>query len=104
MIDLSRGRDYYDLPVRPVKFPLGLMLMTPGASDKIPRSKMAQVLRGHVNGDWGDLEDGIRQANDRAIKEVGRLPSAYHTKSEVTFWIITTADRKITSVLLSKKY
>lgn len=104
MIDLPRGRDYYDLPVRPIKFPMGLMIMTPGARDSVPPSEMAQALRRHANGDWGDLDDDARQANDRALKDGGRLLSAYHTKSGVTFWIITNADRKITSVLLPEEY
>jgi hypothetical protein len=32
----------------------------------------------HLMGDWGDLDAENRAANDRAVKEGGRILSCYH--------------------------
>ena len=65
---------------------------------------MMQALRRHARGDWGDLDDEDRKANDRALQEGSRLFSAYKTKAGVKFWIITEADRSATTVLLPDEY
>lgn len=102
---VSRGGDRERDPlVRPVKFPLGRQLMTPGARDGIPPSEMMQALRRHARGDWGDLDEEDRRSNDLALKNGARLVSAYHTKSGTKFWIITEWDRSATTVLLPDEY
>ena len=90
--------------VRPVDFPLGRMLMTPGAQAQVPSSELVRALRRHARGDWGELDHEDREANDRALKEGTRLLSAYHTDAGVKFWIITEADRSATTVLLPEEY
>lgn len=103
MIWRSDGRDKDPL-VRAEKFPLGQLLMTPGVRDSIPPSEMMQALRRHARGDWGDLDDEDRQANERALKDGTRLLSAYHSSTGVKFWIITEWDRSATTVLLPEEY
>jgi hypothetical protein len=90
--------------VRPVSFPLGQLLMTPGVQEKIPPSEMLQALRRHAHGDWGDLDDEDRRSNDLSVRDGSRLLSAYHSKEGVKFWIITEADRSATTVLLPDEY
>lgn len=90
--------------VRAEKFPLGRLLMTPGAQDSVPPSEMMQALRRHARADWGELDEEDRRANDRALLDASRLLSAYKTETGVTFWIITEADRSATTVLLPKEY
>lgn len=51
-------------------------------------------------GDWGNLCEEDRLANERALREGERLLSAYETAGGVTFWIITERDRSATTVLL----
>jgi hypothetical protein len=87
-----------------VSFALGQLLMTPGVEEKIPPSELLQALRRHARGDWGDLDDEDRQANDLSLKDGSRLLSAYHTKEGVKFWIITEADRSATTALLPEEY
>ncbi len=103
---ISRGGDgrERDPLVRAVLFPLGQTLTTPGALDAVPPSEMLQALRRHARGDWGDLCDEDRQANDLALKNGARLLSAYRTKSGTKFWIITEWDRSATTVLLPEEY
>lgn len=103
MIFRDDGRNRDPL-VRPVKFPLGQLLMTPGIRDQVAAGELARALRRHANGDWGDLCDEDRQANDRALLEGSRLLSAYLTTSGVKFWIITEADRSATTALLPSEY
>ena len=103
MISRDDGRER-DNPVREVKFPLGLTVMTPGARDSIPPSEMLQALRRHARGDWGEVCAEDQRANDRAVQDGSRLLSAYRTKTGVKFWIITEADRSATIVLLPEEY
>jgi hypothetical protein len=46
------------------------------------------------------LEDDDRVANDRAVVNGARIPSAYRDCYGPKLWIITEADRSSTSVLL----
>jgi hypothetical protein len=57
---------------------------------------------GH-SGDWGDLCAEDRKANDRDLREGGRLFSAYDTPAG-RLWIVTEADRSSTCILLPYEY
>ena len=68
----------YEQQRRPL-FPLGQVLITPGALDMLEALKLAPlpfVLR-HVAGDWGDLCDEDKQANAAALTYGSRVLSAY---------------------------
>lgn len=78
--------------------------MTLGVQETIPPFEIIRAIRRHAHGDWGDLDDEDRTANDRALKEGTRLFSSYHTTEGVRFWIITEADRAVTTVLLPDEY
>ncbi|MEQ1735843.1 MAG: hypothetical protein ABL886_05525 [Rhodoglobus sp.] len=84
--------------------PLGLLLTTPGAQAAVPPAEAMQALRRHATGDWGELDAHDRDANDRALTEGSRLLSSYRTIDGTTFWIITEADRSVTTVLLPGEY
>jgi len=86
------------------KFPLGRIVATPNALNQIPNDEILRAVSRHVQGDWGtlDAEDWI--ANERALKEGGRLFSQYHSIQNIKFWIITEADRSVTTVLLPEDY
>jgi len=97
-------RDLLRAIVRP-RFQLGKVVATPGALDAIPSEELRHALGRHWSGDWGDLEQEDREANDLALEEGSRLFSAYKTRAqETTFWIITEADRSVTTVLLPDEY
>jgi hypothetical protein len=83
---------------------LGELLLSPGVEAAISPSEIAQALRQHARGDWGDLDDEDRRANDQSLGNGTRLLSAYRSKAGVKFWIITEADRSATTVLLPDEY
>lgn len=85
------------------KFWLGQFYMTPEAM-KLDLEDVTIALRRHHNGDWGDVcaEDG--EANENALRFGGRLFSVYHDRKGVKFWIITEADRNMTTALLPSDY
>ncbi len=88
---------------RPVRFPLGPVAVTANASLRLSTEEVLTALRRHASGDWGDLcpEDAL--ANDAALRQCDRLFSAYG-QGAVRFWIITEADRSVTTVLLPEDY
>ena len=93
-----------------MKFEPGRFLATPAVLKAVPRGMIFAAIDRHLNGDWGDVCDSDKRANDRALKDGSRLLSAYHTpalgdkKRETKFWIITEADRSATTVLLPEDY
>lgn len=85
-------------------FPLGQLVSTPGALAKVHPEDFANCLQRHCRCDWGDLCQEDRAENDRALREGGRLFSAYVGRDGVRFWIITECDRSATTVLLPEEY
>ncbi len=90
--------------VKPL-FALGQTVATPGALDALQNLGVPPValLCRHQRGDWGDLNAEDRQSNDDALKTGGRIFSAYQFVA-VRFWVITEADRSVTTILLPEEY
>lgn len=85
-------------------FPLGHIFSTPGVIQSIPNQEIVDALMRHASGDWGDLDPEDKQANDDAILHGGRILSAYTSSDGIRFWIITEADRSMTTILLPEEY
>lgn len=85
-------------------FPLGHLVATPNALAHLSHSDIWRSLRRHVTGDWGDVCDEDRTANNNALRSGARLFSVYHGENRTKFWIITEADRSATTVLLPEDY
>ncbi len=88
----------------PVKVCLGRVLATPSALAQLVQTDIDTALARHCKGDWGDVPPDDRRANDQALIHEARLFSAYQAASGTKFWIITEADRSITTVLLPEDY
>lgn len=86
------------------RFPLGNTVITPGALEALSMTAVLAALARHENGDWGEVCDEDRKANDRALIEGSRLLSVYRNGHGLKFWIITEADRSATTVLLPDEY
>ena len=86
------------------KFRLGRLVATPAALRKIPREDIQATLSRHLRGDWGELEPEDREVNEEALLHQGRLLSVYHDDAGTKFYIITEADRSVTTVLLPEDY
>lgn len=92
-------------PITPgaAKFLLGQLVVTDNAQANISRSNVTEALRRHASGDWGEICREDAGSNDQALRHGGRLMSAY-TREKIRFWVITEADRRITTVLLPQDY
>ena len=86
------------------RFPLGSVVITTGASSRLPRVQVLAALMRHASGDWGDLNEDDWEANNDALEDGDRLRSAYSTQDGTRFWIITEHDRSVTTVLLPDDY
>ncbi len=91
-----------DVPER--CFPLGQILITPGALKALGGADIARAIARHALTDWGDLVEEDEAANEQALQTGGRLFSSYRSADEVIFWVITEADRTVTTILLPLEY
>jgi hypothetical protein len=84
---------------------LGRVVATPGALKLL--SEMGEdpfgYIARHAAGDWGELCDFDRRQNEIALREGYRVLSSYPVGRECV-WIITEADRSITTILLPEEY
>jgi hypothetical protein len=87
-------------------FAPGRLVATPGALAALEENGQGctEYLERHVRGDWGDLCDEDKQANEEALEQGLRILSSYRLSSGVKIWIITECDRSATTVLLPEEY
>lgn len=85
------------------RFPLGNLAITPNAHERLPMDDVLRCLCRHAVGDWGDVCAEDQAANELALRDGSRLLSAFRSGDE-KFWIITEADRSVTTVLLPEDY
>ena len=85
------------------KFFPGWLAITANAQNTLTESSVTEALRRHTSGDWGELCREDASSNARALRYGGRLMSVY-SQGEIRFWVITEADRSVTTVLLPLDY
>jgi hypothetical protein len=85
------------------RFPLGQVAITANASLRLSTEAVFTALSRHAAGDWGDMCPEDTLANDIALDHGGRLFSAYGQGAD-RLWVITEADRSVTTVLLPEDY
>ncbi len=78
-----------------VATPAAIMAIGPAIDDSINR---------HQSGDWGEAGYVDCYANNQSLITGGRIHSVYMDSAGITFWIITEADRSLTTVLLPEDY
>jgi hypothetical protein len=88
------------------KFSLGQLVTTPGALEAMEESGQTPdfFLHRHVTADWGVVNREDWRLNDEALKDGSRLLSAYRTLKGTKIWVITEADRSVTTILLPDEY
>lgn len=86
------------------KFRLGHIVSTPNALARLSDEDILTGIQRHQAGDWGDMDDHDRLANERALAEGTRLLSVYHAANGTKFWLITEHHRRTTTVLLPEDY
>lgn len=85
-------------------FDVGILAITPRASQQIQEDDLFDCFVRHMAGDWGEVDDEDRRANDEALETGRRVLSAYTDRYGSGFWIITEADRSTTTILLPEDY
>ena len=87
-------------------FSSGRIVATPGALVLLEEAKKSpsEFLSRHLRGDWGDLCQEDRAENELGLKHDFRLLSSYPVTETDTLWIITEADRSVTTLLLPSEY
>jgi hypothetical protein len=88
-----------------VPLPLGKLVATPGALKLLMEAKAHpfDLLARHAKGDWGELCAFDRRQNEIALREGLRVLSSYDVPAG-RVWIITEADRSVTTILLPEEY
>jgi hypothetical protein len=85
--------------------PLGRVVATPGALKLL--SEMGEdpfgYIARHATGDWGDLCAFDHRQNEIALRDGYRVFSSYDAPAG-RVWVITEADRSVTTILLPEEY
>jgi hypothetical protein len=87
-----------------IMFRLGRIGITAHALSCLAQEDITAAIGRHMAADWGDVPEEDRKENELSLKEGLRLFSVYHSANGVKFWIITEADRSITTVLMPEDY
>ena len=87
-----------------IRFPLGQIVITQGALAALTTQDVVTAIQRHSSCDWGDVCPEDRAANDAALKDGTRLFSVYKSSDGIRFWVITEADRSVTTFLLPEEY
>jgi hypothetical protein len=85
--------------------PLGKVVATPGALkllSEMGKDPFGYIAR-HAAGDWGELCAFDRRQNEIALRDGYRVLSSYDVLAG-RVWIITEADRSVTTILLPEEY
>jgi hypothetical protein len=87
------------------QLPLGRVVATPGALKLLTEAggHPFDYLTRHATGDWGDLCAFDRRQNEITLRDGLRVFSSYDV-STGRLWIITEADRSVTTILLPEEY
>lgn len=93
------------LPTIPL-FPAGRLVATPSALALLEQMNQSplQFLSRHLRGDWGELGQEDKAENELSLKYGFRLLSSYQVTDTEKIWIITEADRSLTTLLLPEEY
>jgi hypothetical protein len=85
--------------------PLGRVVATPGALKLLSEASedLFGCLARHATGDWGELCAFDHRQNEIALREGYRVLRSYPVGRECV-WVITEADRSVTTILLPEEY
>jgi len=85
---------------------LGRIVATPGALRALEQANQNpfEFLARHQTGDWGELCEDDKRENEFSVRNDFRIVSAYRTRTDVKIWVITEADRSVTTLLLPHEY
>lgn len=85
-------------------FKLGQTVITPNAQDTLHPADVFTALQRHARCHWGDGCQEEAAENEFALDQYLHLFSLYHDRNGTKFWIITEANRALTTILLPADY
>jgi hypothetical protein len=87
-------------------FPLGQVVATQGALAALRNADQSALdfLARHARGDWGEVGKEDTKENELSLREGYRLMSVYTLQGGQKLWIITEADRSVTTLMLPLEY
>lgn len=89
-------------------FTLGRQVVSQKISIELLESKLFSIeifkaMERFCNKDWGEMDEEDKASNEQALIEGSRIMGAYQTcKGKI--WIITEADRTVTTILFPSEY
>ena len=83
---------------------LGKVVMTAYAREVLSGPDIISALSRHKRGDWGEISEADKKANNDALKHGNRILSAYTGVDGDKFWVLTEADRSYTTIMLPDDY
>src|SRR5437899_12969115 len=88
------------------RFPLGRIVATQGALRALEQTNQSpfEFLERHQAGVWDELCEEDKRENEFSVHNGFRILGAYRTRNDVKIWIITEADRSVTTLLLHHEY
>jgi hypothetical protein len=89
----------------PAKFALGQVVITRSALNYAEMYAVDPLglVRRHQASDWGDLGSHDKALNDAAVVHGGRILSVYEMAGK-RWYVITEADRSVTTIMLTSDY
>ena len=89
-----------------VLFDAGFVVRTPGALLALIEAQVTEsrLIERHLSGDFGELCEEDQASNRHAIHQGGRIFSSYRVDAQTKVWVITEADRSVTTLLLPSEY
>ncbi len=85
-------------------FAHGRLVMTRGvALSGVPIATLLELVHRHVTGDFGVINEDDRVENMLSIDKGSRIVSAYEIDG-AKIWVITEADRSVTTILWPDEY
>lgn len=90
-----------------LKFIAKEVVATPAAMEAFEKAKEAygMYLTRHYSGDWGEIDADDAKYNDEHFDDqTCSLHSVFTLHDRTTIWIITEADKSVTTIIMPSEY
>jgi hypothetical protein len=103
LVSLQKSAQEFVDSLKEPPFEMGRLVPTPSVASRFSDDALAGIVSRHIDCDWGEVCDEDWDANDLAVETDERLLSAY-TVNDERLWVITEADRSVTTILRPEEY
>jgi hypothetical protein len=103
---IAGGEEGHAKATKQPLFDTGQLVATLGALAALEKAGQSAIefLSRHVCGDWGELPNEDKAENHFTLEKGFRLLSSFRTAAGDKLWVITEADRSVTTILLPEEY